>query len=229
MNTLETLRAAIVAHHAELVLAFRQANPRITALCSPAMVHAAMGSSIHDLEIFHLVCFNDLATNYILSRLAQSLGVRQGTQEQFRLTFLDGEEPSDELVALADQFLVNVTPDCAFPATYWDEQICELIAADAEMPESEEDEDFEPEHEIAAPPTRQAPAAAQAPVKMPCREWAQGKCKFGDKCRFAHEPVAVVAAGGAATKKPCRDWAVSKSCKFGDNCRFGHFNDSVPS
>jgi hypothetical protein len=154
-NTLETLRADL-AQLTERVLAFAQVNPRITALCSLEMMLMAMELSIHEHEIFHITCLNDSTANYCLFRLAQHLGVREGTLDQYKFAFLDEEEPSDELVALADQFLVNVIPDCVFPATYWDEQICDVVSMNAEMDDPEEFED-ESEHAIAAPSTPQAP------------------------------------------------------------------------
>jgi hypothetical protein len=232
LNTLETLEAAL-AHHKDLVMSYAKANPKITALCSPEMLHSAMQLGIHEHEIFHLSSFDDYETNYILCSLAQQIGVREGIQEQFKLAFVAQEEPSEELQAKADQFLelVKETP-FDFSVAYWEEQLCELIEAAGETSEFDEEEmDFHepepmPEPKIATPAAVPPAASSTAPEKRPCRDWvASGRCKFGDKCHFAHESVAVVAAGGGASRQPCREWAQGK-CKFGDKCRYSH---AVPS
>ncbi|KAF4671128.1 hypothetical protein FOZ61_005350 [Perkinsus olseni] len=75
-----------------------------------------------------------------------------------------------------------------------------------------------------------------------CRDWRRtGKCRFGDKCKFAHVDAAEKkpedhpegkAARKAANgekqpskekKRPlCRYYAAGKTCKFGDKCRYRH-------
>ena len=47
---------------------------------------------------------------------------------------------------------------------------------------------------------------------LPCRHFAQGRCKFGDKCKNSHI---------SPTKKPCSFFAKG-FCKFGNACRFEH-------
>lgn len=52
-----------------------------------------------------------------------------------------------------------------------------------------------------------------------------GNCKFGAKCRYAHEG-AVGGYGGngfkGGEKKLCFTYQQMASCKFGDSCRFAH-------
>jgi hypothetical protein len=237
MNSLAKLEAAL-ARHRDLLMSYARANLKITALCTaldrPEMVHSAMQLGIHEHEIFHLTSFDDNETNYILYRLAQQIGVREGIQEPFKLAFVPEEEPSEELQAKAAEFLelVKKTP-FDFSVAHWEEQLCELIEAAGETSEFDEDEmDFPepepmPEHKIATPAAVPPAASSTAPEKRPCRDWvASGRCKFGDKCHFAHEPVAVVAAGGAAPKQTCKVWAAGGQCQFGVKCRYSH---AVPS
>jgi len=59
----------------------------------------------------------------------------------------------------------------------------------------------------------------------PCRKFAAGKCTFGDKCRFSHDPED--ASQSKQTKRPCRNFANGK-CKFGNKCKFGHGDGNKP-
>ena len=48
----------------------------------------------------------------------------------------------------------------------------------------------------------------------PCHFFIQGKCKFGDNCKYPHmEEI----------KQPCSFFAKG-TCKFGDNCKYQHNN-----
>ncbi|KAH9251102.1 hypothetical protein BASA81_011001 [Batrachochytrium salamandrivorans] len=47
-------------------------------------------------------------------------------------------------------------------------------------------------------------------MKKECRDFALGKCHFGDKCKFAH------------TCSPCKQFARFGTCDFGNTCKFAH-------
>merc|ERR1711865_318072 len=61
---------------------------------------------------------------------------------------------------------------------------------------------------------REAGDAARPP--RPCRKFAAGKCNFGDKCHFSHDPQDC-----KPTKRVCRNFTNGK-CKFGNKCKFSH-------
>ena len=46
-----------------------------------------------------------------------------------------------------------------------------------------------------------------------CRNWADGNCTYGSKCRFAHFNI---------PQKTCKFWELGKHCKHGSKCRFKH-------
>ena len=46
-----------------------------------------------------------------------------------------------------------------------------------------------------------------------CRNWVNGNCTYGSKCRFAHRTI---------PQKTCRFWELGKQCKHGSKCRFKH-------
>jgi hypothetical protein len=236
MKSLAKLGATL-DRHKDLIMSYGEANLKITELCTtldrPEMVLSAMQLGIHEPEIFHLTAFDDNETNYILYRFAQEIGVHKGIEEPFKIAFVPEEEPSEELQAKAAQFLEFVKENpFDFSVAHWEEQMCELIEAAGKTSEFDEDEmDYHepepmPEPKIATP-AAVPPASSTAPEKRPCRDWvASGRCKFGDKCRFSHEPAAVVAGGGAAPKQTCKVWAAGGQCQYGVKCRFSH---AVPS
>jgi hypothetical protein len=237
MNSLAKIEAAL-ARHRDLLMSYAGANLKISELCTaldrPEMVYSAMQLSIYDHQLFHLTAFDNNETNYILYRFAQEIGVHKGIEETFKIAFVPEEEPSEELQAQTAQFLEFVKENpFDFSVAHWEEQMCELIEAAGETSEFDEEEmDFHesepmPEPKIATPAAVPPAASSTAPVKRPCNNWlASGKCQFGDKCRFSHEPVAVVAGGGAALKETCRVWAAGGQCQFGVKCRYSH---AVPS
>jgi hypothetical protein len=58
----------------------------------------------------------------------------------------------------------------------------------------------------------------------PCRNFAAGNCKFGDKCWNVHDAKAHATKGrreGNKEKQPCFNWQKG-DCKFGDGCRYAH-------
>jgi len=69
--------------------------------------------------------------------------------------------------------------------------------------------------------------AAPPPGSIACRFFAQGSCKFGNKCRFHHSQQALnrnqnrFAAPAPAPGSPCRFFAQGR-CRYGQDCRFSH-------
>lgn len=59
--------------------------------------------------------------------------------------------------------------------------------------------------------------------EKPCYDFANGKCKFGAKCRFSHTAPLPDRGPGAEgdDAKPCFDYAAGR-CKFGKRCKFAH-------
>ena len=66
--------------------------------------------------------------------------------------------------------------------------------------------------------------------KQDCHNWTRnGKCRFGDKCRFAHDP----AKKGSPPQKEydsngievCRAYKNTGRCRFGKDCTFAHVVD----
>jgi len=68
-----------------------------------------------------------------------------------------------------------------------------------------------------------------------CRHWQQGRCNFGDACRFQHDgvggvecelvpvisPPTILTSSFEPKPSLCRHWVEGK-CQFGDACRFSH-------
>ncbi|EEQ99716.1 hypothetical protein Pmar_PMAR010979 [Perkinsus marinus ATCC 50983] len=72
---------------------------------------------------------------------------------------------------------------------------------------------------------------ATAPRKpRVCRDWRRsGKCRFGDKCKFAHidSPEKKIEddkkrAAKEKERPVCRYYAAGKNCRFGERCRYRH-------
>lgn len=75
--------------------------------------------------------------------------------------------------------------------------------------------------------------------KQPCKFFAQGKCAFGERCKFSHEigsggggsnpspfcnPVGQPSnafGGNGSNKQPCKFFA-NGTCRNGDRCKFSH-------
>jgi len=55
-----------------------------------------------------------------------------------------------------------------------------------------------------------------APSDKPCRDFAKGHCKYGDRCRYSHEN-----SSPSAERKPCKEF-LKGNCKYGDRCRYSH-------
>lgn len=52
-----------------------------------------------------------------------------------------------------------------------------------------------------------------------CWHFQQGRCSYGDRCRFRH--VAAGSTDSTARAPQCRFW-LQGECKFGEHCRFSH-------
>ena len=81
--------------------------------------------------------------------------------------------------------------------------------------------------------------------KVPCRDYAKGKCKFGRKCRFYHgrssspraktksAPKAALASGRPGSPSPPGDKSCFQFMKFGkcdrENCPYKHASPAIPS
>jgi hypothetical protein len=55
----------------------------------------------------------------------------------------------------------------------------------------------------------------------------QGKCKYGNACRFSHGPLIPISTTKDTTSQRrdiCFQFAVNGSCKFGSSCRFAHMS-----
>eukprot|EP00405_Crypthecodinium_cohnii_P051933 CAMPEP_0206592784 /NCGR_PEP_ID=MMETSP0325_2-20121206/41197_1 /ASSEMBLY_ACC=CAM_ASM_000347 /TAXON_ID=2866 /ORGANISM="Crypthecodinium cohnii, Strain Seligo" /LENGTH=364 /DNA_ID=CAMNT_0054102545 /DNA_START=8 /DNA_END=1099 /DNA_ORIENTATION=- len=76
-----------------------------------------------------------------------------------------------------------------------------------------------------------------------CSHWREGKCEYGDNCRFAHTgPGGCTERGqqqmasaqaefedqGDPSQRPCTHWTMYK-CEYGDSCRFSHDGPGGPS
>ena len=80
----------------------------------------------------------------------------------------------------------------------------------------------------------QAAQSSFGGTKKPCSTYLRnGKCKFGEGCRFSHgdgggtDGRSKQTAGGSNavrndTKKPCTNYMGTGKCKFGEGCRFSH-------
>ena len=81
--------------------------------------------------------------------------------------------------------------------------------------------------------------------KIPCRDYAKGKCKYGGKCRFYHArstspkakaksaPKAALASGRPGSPSPPGDKSCFQYMKFGkcnrENCPYKHASPAIPS
>jgi hypothetical protein len=55
--------------------------------------------------------------------------------------------------------------------------------------------------------------------KKICYSWQKsGTCKYGPKCRYAHEDV----QSQGKSKSPCYSWQATATCRYGDKCKFIH-------
>lgn len=65
------------------------------------------------------------------------------------------------------------------------------------------------------PPLGPPPPLVYPKPTRTCNNWAAGKkCKFGDKCHFAHFTI--------VPSRTCNFWASGQMCKHGSKCRFKH-------
>ena len=65
------------------------------------------------------------------------------------------------------------------------------------------------------PPLGPPPPLVYPKPTRTCNNWAAGKkCKFGDKCHFAHFTI--------TPTRTCKFWAAGQMCKHGSKCRFKH-------
>eukprot|EP00928_Gymnodinium_smaydae_P027217 TRINITY_DN2110_c0_g1_i1.p1 TRINITY_DN2110_c0_g1~~TRINITY_DN2110_c0_g1_i1.p1 ORF type:complete len:260 (+),score=13.76 TRINITY_DN2110_c0_g1_i1:87-782(+) len=72
-----------------------------------------------------------------------------------------------------------------------------------------------------APPTRlQKPFERQLQKTKMCTFHAKGKCAFGSKCTFAHDPIEVQAAPNLSKTKMCSKW--KRSACWKENCMYAH-------
>jgi len=76
------------------------------------------------------------------------------------------------------------------------------------------------------PPLPQEGQNKVEPKKMACRNWrTTGTCRFGDRCRFAHDSKLARAAQASVPSpsgRNCHNWARSGHCRFGNRCRYQH-------
>lgn len=61
-------------------------------------------------------------------------------------------------------------------------------------------------------------------LPRPCKDWAQGACRFGEQCRYSHGEVVEVER--PQQKRPCKDY-LRGYCKFGEHCKFLHPDEAV--
>lgn len=61
-------------------------------------------------------------------------------------------------------------------------------------------------------------------VRKPCKFYAQGQCKNGNQCKYAHESTSVgnfLTTQPTKKNKPCSYFSAG-TCKKGDECPFSH-------
>ena len=66
-----------------------------------------------------------------------------------------------------------------------------------------------------------------------CIEWQLGECKYGDNCKYKHDPSTkgkghengLTTRLAAMAAMPCHAFAVGK-CRWGDKCRYKHSGES---
>lgn len=51
---------------------------------------------------------------------------------------------------------------------------------------------------------------------LPCRRFARGECRYGDRCWFRHTPL------DSEGREPCISFSTLGHCRFGNHCRFWH-------
>lgn len=52
----------------------------------------------------------------------------------------------------------------------------------------------------------------------PCREFAKGHCKFGDRCKYSHD---IEGRKSVPSHRTCKEF-LKGNCKYGDKCKYSH-------